>query len=87
MVSGALGTVALSQWAPRAPKRFKGTTARVVWYIRDGRLDADMRTLAAEIRYIMAGDSEVLVASFPTNWPMVGDVFPVSSKSLGLPVS
>ena len=81
LVAGAMGASALNYLAPKSPNRAKGVTARLVWYVQDGRLRADMHTLASVIEYIVASDSKLSSAAVPTNLPVAGNVTPTSRKS------
>ena len=81
LVAGALGAAALNHVVPSPPSRVKGVTGRLVWYVQDGCLKADMHTLASMIKYIAASESERPSAAVPTNLPIAGDVPPTSPRS------
>ena len=49
-------SVAFSWLVPKASGRDQGAASRVCWYLRSGQLQADVRTLAAALRYAMDPD-------------------------------
>jgi hypothetical protein len=58
LLSLALGSAlmafnVLAPLAPEPPNRAEGVTARLVWYFQEGRMKADVRTLAAVFRYLV----------------------------------
>ncbi len=81
LVAGALGAVALNQVVPTPPSRVKGVTNRFVWYVQDGRLKSDLRTLASMIEYIAASEADRPSVAVPTNLPIAGNVPLTSPKS------
>jgi hypothetical protein len=81
LVAGLMGVAALNYLVPVLPDHPKGVPARLVWYVHDGQLKADLHTLASVIEYVLAPDSEHPSTSIPTNAPMVGKSAPTSSRS------
>ena len=81
LAAGALGAAALNHGVPRAPTRVKGVTARLVWYVQDGRLKADMHTFASMCEYIVIGESDRSSPVVPTSLPIAANVPPTSSSS------
>jgi hypothetical protein len=80
LAAGALGAAALNHGMPRAPRRVKGATGRLVWYVQDGRLKADMHTFASMFEYFVAGESDRSSPVVPTNAPIAGTV-PLTSPN------
>ena len=58
----SLATLALDQVMPNAPSQSQGFTARVGWYFHEGQAKADVRTLAATIRYLLEPEPNNSVA-------------------------
>jgi hypothetical protein len=81
LAAGVLGAVALNHGVPRAPTRVKGVTGRLVWYVQDGRLKADMHTFASMCEYIVIGESDRSNPVVPTNLPIAANVLPTSPNS------
>ena len=79
LVSLALAAVAVNHLMPKLPGRAQG--ARISWYLHHGQLQADTRTLAAAVQYILtpAGDTP---ASFNhANQAVAGSAAPRTPKS------
>jgi hypothetical protein len=81
LAAGALGAAVLNQWVPRGPSHVKGVTGRMVWYVQDGRLKADMHTFASMCEYIVMGGSDRFSPIVPTNPSIAGNVPPASPNS------
>ena len=63
----AVAAVALNYLLPDPPARSQGITARADWYFLHGQLQADARTLAATIRYMVEAEpkpSDVATLAF-----------------------
>ena len=81
LAAGALGVAALNHVVPRSPNRVKDVTGRLVWYVQDGRLKSDLRTLASMIEYIAASEPGYPTTAVPTNPPLAGIFASPSNKS------
>jgi hypothetical protein len=81
LAAAALGAAVLNHAVTRAPNRVKGVTGRLVWYVADGRLRADMHTLSSMFEYVVFGESDRSRTVMPTNMPIAGNVPTTSPNS------
>jgi hypothetical protein len=81
VVTLVLGAVALDKLMPDVPNRAQGFSARLGWYVHDGQLQADMRTLGAAIQYLAASEQETPVATNGASLPVAGNAAPSLPKS------
>jgi len=79
--AGGMGAVGLNQIMPRLPNRAQGFTDRLACYVHQGLLQADMRTFASAVGYIVSRDAEVPSAATPTNSAVARNATQSSPKS------
>jgi hypothetical protein len=81
VLMAGLAVAALCCLSSKAPHRVHGPAARLVWYVSDGRLKADMHTLAAMVEFIMTNDSETPAASGTDNPPVARNAVTSTPRS------
>ena len=81
LVSLALAAVALNQVVPNLPGRGNGVHARVNWYLHHGQLQADTRTFAAAVEYLLTTDGDTPKAGASTHPAVAGQASPGTPKS------
>ena len=62
-----LGFVAANQLLPKPSDRAQTLAARAGWYVENGQLRADTRTLAATVRFLLASDECASAVGNDTN--------------------
>jgi hypothetical protein len=70
LLAGAMAPAAVNYLVPKAPNRVQGVTARLGWYVQDGRLKADLHTLANQVEYLLASEHETPSVPNPVNPPV-----------------
>jgi hypothetical protein len=81
LLSVALASATLNHLVPKVPDRAPGVTARMDWYLHSGQLQADARTFAATIQYIVASESDTPTVTKCCNLPVADNAAPRSPKS------
>ena len=77
----ALAAVAVNHLVPNLPGRESGYHARMSWYVHHGQLQADARTLAAAVQYLLTPDGDLPAAINPTDQAIAGSAAPSKPKS------
>ncbi|MCX6930053.1 MAG: hypothetical protein NT154_43600 [Verrucomicrobia bacterium] len=67
LLAGLMASAAVNYMASQAPKRVQGVPARMAWYVHEGRLNADMLTLASVSRYLLSSGPETPSVPGPEN--------------------
>jgi len=81
LLNVALASAALNYLAPRVVDGRQGITARANWYLHSGQLQADARSLAAALDYIMDSDRDVPATTNLAVLPLADDVVTSAPKS------
>ena len=81
LAAGALGAVSVNQLMPKPPIRAQGFFNRVVWYVNQGQMHADMHTLASVVQYVMASENPLPTAMAPPDQHLTQNVPRTSPKS------
>ena len=84
LLSLVLGASAvLNYLVPKAPDRVPGVTARLGWYLQSGQLKADVRTLAATVRFIKQDmtDTPTITITNLSDLPVAEKTAPSSPQS------
>jgi hypothetical protein len=77
MLSLAMGSyVALDHLVPRVSGRVQGFSTRLSWYLQSGQSRADVRTLAAMFRFLVATESDTETFDNDANLPVAGIAAP-----------
>ncbi len=77
----ALVSAALNYLAPRVAEGRQGIASRANWYLRSGQLQADARSLAAALDFIMDTDRDPPATTNLAVLPLAGGVAPNTPKS------
>ena len=72
VVALVLSAVAATQLVPRFSNHGSGFTARLGWYLEHGQFGADVRTLAATVKYVASSDEETAADTSGTSQPVAG---------------
>jgi hypothetical protein len=82
LVSMALGLyAALDYVAPTVSSRAQGISTRLNWYLQSGQSQADLRTLVAMFRFLIAAEDDNGTVNKYSNLPVAGIVIPNYLKS------
>ena len=76
---------ALAPMLPKLPNRPEGFAARVVWYLQEGQIRKDARTLADVVRYILESESGTMTVTNFASLPVARNATSNSPDSLGSP--
>jgi len=83
LVNAALASTGLNYLVPSVMDGREGIAASVDWYLRSGQLQADARTLAAALDYILSSNSNVPATTNLAVLTVADDVAPMAPKSWG----
>jgi hypothetical protein len=82
LVSMALGLyAALDCLAPAVSARAQGISTRLSWYLQSGQSQADLRTLVAMFRFLLATETDTETVDNYSNLPVAGIAIPNYPKS------
>jgi hypothetical protein len=82
LVSMALGLyAALDYLAPTVSARAQGISTRLSWYLQSGQSQADLRTLVAMIRFLIATEPDTGTVNSYSNLPVAGIATPNNPNS------
>ena len=81
LLSLALGHTAINYLVPKVSNRAPEATARWEWYFRQGQFQADCRTFAAAVQFLLDSKPSIPVATNYASLPLANDAAPDASQS------